>query len=129
MLRLFAGTYSLRQWVVIVVTAALFIGLGFLWLDPQQRGYVGASGVLHGVLAAGMVRWWRTEQRFDAVLLTLILVGKLVWEQSQGSLPLSGAMPVAIDAHLYGAVGGFCSAGCLEWLAYRRREQSSRAPL
>jgi hypothetical protein len=86
------------------------IDAGFVLFEPQLQWYVGLSGVLHGALAAGVVAWWRHETRPLALALTLVLVGKLAWEQWHGALPLSGDMPVIVDAHLYGAVGGFLGA-------------------
>jgi hypothetical protein len=92
----------------------LCIDLGMWLLMPQLQWYVGLSGVLHAVLAAGTVVWWKTEPRLLAVLLTLILVGKLIWEQTQGALPLSGDLPVVVNAHLYGEVGGLLGAA-MRW--------------
>jgi rhomboid family GlyGly-CTERM serine protease len=103
---LFPRHFSVVNWVVIVVASLVAIDAGFVWNEPQLHWYVGLSGVLHGCLAAGAVAWWRYESRGLALALTSVLVGKLVWEQWQGALPLSGDMPVIIDAHLYGALGG-----------------------
>ena len=50
--------------------------------------------------------------------LSVVLVGKLAWEQWQGALPLSGDMPVVVDAHLYGAIGGALAGA---WLAVHNR--------
>ena len=107
---LFPRHYSMPRWGFIGVLSVLAIDVGFVWREPQLAWYVGLSGVLHGVLAAGAVAWWRYESRLLALALTAILVGKLAWEQSQGSLPFSGDMPVIVDAHLYGALGGLIAA-------------------
>lgn len=106
MVMLFHGTYRPVQWVVIVALSIAAIDLGFLLLMPQLMWYVGLSGVLHGVLAAGTLAWWRREDWRLATALTAITVGKLAWEQWQGPLPLSGELPVVINAHLFGAIGG-----------------------
>ncbi len=42
----------------------------------------------------------------DGWILVLFLIGKLVYEQAQGALPLTAGGAVIVDAHLYGAVGG-----------------------
>ena len=107
---LFPVEYSLAGWTVIVLASVLAIDLGFVFLRPGLVWYVGASGVLHGVLAAGAIKWWREQPRWLAAVLSAILLGKLTWEQTQGALPLSGSMPVIVDAHLFGAVGGACAA-------------------
>ncbi|WP_324314100.1 rhombosortase [Povalibacter sp.] len=107
---LFGRDYTPRQWLIVLLASAVSIDVGFVLFEPQLQWYVGLSGVLHGALAAGAVAGWRHESRSLALTLTLVLVGKLVWEQWQGALPLSGDMPVIVDAHLYGAVGGFLGA-------------------
>ena len=110
MAALFNRTYSFASWAVIVVMGIVCIDLGMWLLMPQLQWYVGLSGVLHAVLAAGTVAWWKTEPKPLAALLTLILVGKLFWEQTQGALPLSGDLPVVVNAHLYGEIGGLLGA-------------------
>lgn len=120
---LFRATYRCWQWALITLIAALSIDLGLMYLMPQLLWYVGLSGVLHGILAAGAVAWWRIESTAMATALTCILIGKLSWEQWQGALPLSGDLPVIVNAHLYGAVGGLVIALMLvNQLPMRKRD-------
>lgn len=116
---LFPREYSLCGWLLILASSVVTIDLGFVLLEPQLQWYVGLSGVLHGALAAGALGWWRHESRGLALALSAVLVGKLAWEQWHGALPLSGDMPVVVDAHLYGAIGG-ALAGVLLWRRSRR---------
>ncbi len=120
---LFPREYSLRGWLLILASSIATIDLGFVFLEPQLEWYVGLSGVLHGALAAGAIGWWKHESRPLALALTAVLLGKLAWEQWHGALPLSGDMPVVVDAHLYGAIGG-ALAGAL--LAMHNRAPSGR---
>lgn len=113
---LFPRGYSGLEWCVIGLASLLAIDIGFWWLEPQLQWYVGLSGVLHGLLAAGAMAWWRIESKILAAALSSILIGKLCWEQLQGALPLSGGMPVIVDAHLYGAVGGLMAGVALHLL-------------
>jgi rhomboid family GlyGly-CTERM serine protease len=117
---LFARDFRPMQWLLIWVLSTLAIDIGFVWFEPQLDWYVGLSGVLHGMLAAGAVAWWRSEPKPLATALSLVLIGKLAWEQTQGALPLSGDLPVVVNAHLYGAVGG-AAAGFLLWSFSRFR--------
>jgi rhomboid family GlyGly-CTERM serine protease len=103
---LFHATYQPWQWAQIVLIAALSVDAGLIYLMPQLTWYVGLSGILHGVLAAGAVAWWCVETKPMAATLTMILIGKLMWEQWQGALPISGELAVIVNAHLYGAIGG-----------------------
>lgn len=105
---LFAREYRAFEWCLIVVLSALGIGLGLWQFDPQVQWYVGASGVLHAAMAVGSVKRL-VERQWDRWILAVFLMGKLALEQYaqvHGSKPLSGAVPVIVDAHLYGAVTG-----------------------
>ncbi len=102
--------FSRSEWMVIIAAACAAIASGFIWLSPNLQWYVGLSGLLHGCLAAGAVVWWRVERPLLAAALTILLVAKLSWEQLHGALPLAGTLPVIVDAHLYGALGGAMAA-------------------
>ncbi len=51
---LFAQDYDPVEWCVIVLSGALAISSGLWWLSPRVAWYVGASGVLHSIMAAGV---------------------------------------------------------------------------
>lgn len=110
---LFARDYPPRQWLVIVLGSIAVIDAGLALWDSTLRWYVGSSGALHGVMAAGTLAHLRRRER-DGWLLAAFLAGKLVWEQSFGALPLSGDDPVVVDAHLFGAAGGLAAAAFLK---------------
>jgi rhomboid family GlyGly-CTERM serine protease len=103
---LFPRHYSTRAWLAIGVASLMAIDVGFVRNEPELEWYVGLSGVLHGALAAGALAWWRLESKPLALALTAIVAGKLAWEQWAGALPLSGDLPVIVNAHLYGTIGG-----------------------
>jgi rhomboid family GlyGly-CTERM serine protease len=107
---LFAREYSAGRWAVIILASIAAIDAG-LWLrDPEIDWYVGASGVLHGALAAGVVaRMHRRDP--DGWLLAAFLAAKLSYEQFAGAMPFSaGIGPVIVNAHLYGAAGALVAA-------------------
>ena len=126
---LFTKTYSVRQWLFILAVGMAAIDGGFLAFEPQLQWYVGASGVLHSALAAGAVAWWRVESRGMALALTAVMIGKLTWEQVHGALPFVGSMPVIVDAHLYGAIGGTVAAVLLAIVRRRSAGGASAARL
>ena len=110
---LFARDYTPRQWLAIVLGAMAGIDAG-LWLcDSTVVWYVGSSGVLHGVLAAGALAHLRRGERDRWVLAGLVAV-KLAYEHWVGALPLSGSDPVVVSAHLYGVIGGAGAAAFLK---------------
>ena len=112
---LFARDYRPRQWLAIVLAAAAAIDAG-LWLrDSTVTWYVGSSGVLHGVMAAGTLAHLRRGD-LDGWLLAAFLIVKLCYEQLAGALPFTdSAHGVVVDAHLYGALGGIAVAAFLQF--------------
>ena len=106
----FARDYDTVEWCVIVLSGALAISCGLWWLSPSVGWYVGASGVLHSVMAAGCAKHL-AERAWDRWLLLIGLCGKLVYEQSTGH----AAPMIVVDAHLYGAAAGFAVGAALSW--------------
>jgi rhomboid family GlyGly-CTERM serine protease len=95
-------------WALIAVASVCAIDAGLWFRNPELLWYVGLSGVLHGILAAGIVVSLQRPQ-IEWVALGLLLVAKLGWEQFYGPLPGSEGSsggPVVVAAHLYGAIGG-----------------------
>jgi rhomboid family GlyGly-CTERM serine protease len=122
---LFADSYRAIEWTLIVMLSALAIGLGLWWFDPLLQWYVGASGVLHAVMAGGCVKRF-TRGEWDRWIIAVGLTFKLVFEQSgqaRGHSLSSGSLPIVIDAHLYGAVAGALigAALCARIAIIRRR--------
>lgn len=97
-----------RQWALVAVLSVAAIDAGFWWLDRDLLWYVGLSGLLHGLLAAGAVRGLR-ELPVESVIICVVIVAKLAYEQMMGALPgseLAAGGDVIVNAHLYGAIGG-----------------------
>ena len=112
---LFAQDYDAEEWCAIVLAGALAISSGLWWLSPHVAWYVGASGVLHSVMAAGAAKHL-AERAWDRWILIAFLCAKLVYEQFGGhEQPL-----VVVDAHLYGALCGFAAGAALASLHPRR---------
>jgi rhomboid family GlyGly-CTERM serine protease len=105
---LFAQDYDAVEWCAIVLAGALAISSGLWWLSPRVSWYVGASGVLHSVMAAGAAKHL-VERSWDRWILILGLCGKLAWEQ----LREPSAVLIVVDAHLYGALCGFAVGAAL----------------
>lgn len=108
---LFGHRLSQTGWSIILISSLLGTTMGLLLFNPTLSWYVGLSGALHGLFIAGCVAEIKLKYRFGIVLL-VILVGKILWEQFQGPLPgTSDAAggPVIVDAHLYGALAGFAA--------------------
>lgn len=98
------------HWAAVAVASGTTVAAGLWFLRPDLAWYLGASGVLHGLWAAAGVaarRRWPLEGHVTLALLA----AKLAGEQWLGPLsPSADGLPVIVDAHLYGAVGGLLVA-------------------
>lgn len=103
---LFARDYRPRQWLAILLGSIAAIDAG-LWLrDSTVAWYVGSSGALHGIMAAGTLAHLR-RQDMDGWILSVFILVKLAYEQSAGALPFTDSHAgVVVDAHLFGTLGG-----------------------
>ncbi len=109
---LVGSSYTTTSWLLIITASIAAMDIGFWFLNPQLHWYVGMSGLLHGLLAAGIVARLHPANG-ETILLLVLLVAKIGWEQVAGPVPGSEATsggPVVVDAHLYGAVGGVIGA-------------------
>ena len=93
-------------WLSFYIVCALFISIMVYW-EGQVFWYVGASGVLHGLmmLAAFFSKWLESWRRL--AMLVLIL-GKVIWEQtpwySDEQIHSMIGGHVVVDAHFWGAM-------------------------
>jgi len=117
---LVGGAYDIRRWAMVCALSVLTMDVGLWLFDPDLQWYVGLSGLLHGILAAGIVVALEKPDK-ETLALLLLLIAKLAWEQYGGPLPGSEATAggrVVVDSHLFGAIGGAAAA---IWLRIRVR--------
>jgi rhomboid family GlyGly-CTERM serine protease len=109
---IFAPMLRGRDWLLAAGCSALAIDAGLFFFHPIIEWYVGLSGVLHGLWAAGCVLGL-LQRRREAIPLAVLLVGKLAYEGLLGPLPMTSeiaAGSVVTQAHAWGAAGGALSA-------------------
>jgi rhomboid family GlyGly-CTERM serine protease len=109
---LVGDVFDRLRWLVISAISILTMDVGLWVFDPELMWYVGLSGLLHGILAAGLVANLRKPDK-ETVALSVLLLLKLVWEQLGGPLPGSEGTAggaVVVDSHLFGALGGVLAA-------------------
>lgn len=100
--------FSWLRWLVIGALSIAAMDLGFWFIHRSLDGYVGLSGLLYGLLVAGLLAGVVRRDR-EAIILGVFIVAKIAWEQFAGPMPGSEATSggkVIVEAHLYGAVGG-----------------------
>ncbi|MEM8984211.1 MAG: rhombosortase [Pseudomonadota bacterium] len=109
---LFAAVMTPSYWLLATVCSALSVSLGLYWFNPTVIWYVGFSGVLHGLFVAGATAMSQHEKVL-AIGLLVGLAAKLGFEQWVGPMPGSehtAGGRVIVDAHLYGAIGGWLAS-------------------
>ena len=122
---LFLPLKSLRWWALALLSCCLAVGIGLLLFSPQVSNYVGLSGALYGVLAAGLLlRLMEPEKmRWLNLLVLMAIAGKVIEQQLPSFDPnylraFIGGRVVA-DAHLYGLICGLLIA-LIEIVSRRR---------
>jgi rhomboid family GlyGly-CTERM serine protease len=117
-------SYGLANWLLIWIISVVGTSAGLWFLEPQLNWYVGLSGVLHGIILAGIIAE-RRALGIELWVVLLFVVGKLGYEQAFGPLPGSAestGAAVIINSHLYGAIAGVLAA---VFLAIRVRAAAS----
>ncbi len=100
---------SVARFIGLIFWCCLSVGVGIYYLNPEYAIYAGLSGSIHGFLVAGLMFNKRHTHWINGIFIALIF-GKILYEHRpdykatdlQDLLPV----PVAYDAHLYGAVAG-----------------------
>ena len=118
--------YSLIRFSSLLLLCCVTVGAGIYLLNPEYGTYAGLSGAIHGLIVAGLLHshlhtYWLRIPALGIVLL------KLWQEQSPGyqatELQHLIPVPVATDAHLYGAVAGLIFV-IIDWLLKMIRKTS-----
>jgi len=100
--------YSQSNYTLLFLLTALTTSLGINYFSPDLQQYVGLSGVLHGIFVFGAIMDIRANDK-TGYLLFIGLWLKIAYEQIYGAsteVSLLIDASVAIDAHLWGALGG-----------------------
>jgi rhomboid family GlyGly-CTERM serine protease len=102
--------YQLKNYSLLFFTSALVCSLGLYFFSPSIIQYVGLSGVLHGFFVWGALMDIKNRDKTGYLLFIGVCL-KIAHEQFYGtSSDVSQLIEanVAIDAHLWGALGGLC---------------------
>ena len=100
--------YTFANYTVVFIFSAIMATLGIHFFSPEINQYVGLSGVLHGFFIWGAFKDIEHKDK-TGYLLLLGVLGKVIYEQIVGPNQEVASLinaTVAIDAHLWGMIGG-----------------------
>ena len=125
---LFIDSMSVKTFIISSIILSLFVGLGLYYFSPGLEKYYGFSGALYGLFIVGGTTVILQKDYVTGLLLYLFIGGKIIWDSlygaSQSSAELIG-IPVAVDAHIFGAIGAiFISVGLYLSYFYLNRKKN-----
>ncbi len=111
----FFDSVSLKTFSIATLFLSAFVGLGLYFLDPDIHKYYGFSGALYGLFLVGATTSFLMKDWLTGGSVALFIIGKIIWDLIYGGSSSSAELigiPVAVHAHLYGAIGAiFISLG------------------
>lgn len=100
--------YTLKNYSLLFLVSALTCSFGLYLYSPDIQQYVGLSGVLHGIFVFGAIMDILHKDKTGYLLFIGVWL-KVAHEQFYGASADVASLieaSVAIDAHLWGAIGG-----------------------
>lgn len=100
--------YSIKNYTALFLFCAMTTSIGIYYYNPSLIQYVGLSGVLHGIFVFGAIMDIYSKDKTGYLLFIGVWL-KIAHEQIFGaSSDVSNLIDanVAVDAHLWGAIGG-----------------------
>ena len=126
----FDDLLSVRRLALWFLVSAPLVGGAFYYLDAELAGYVGLSGILHGLFVLCLVLGIRGQPVLHLLVLALV-VGRLVYEQMP-DYDVNYARDwiggrVHVNAHLYGAIVGGLLGSILWWREHLKKRNTQSA--
>ena len=107
---IFYSDLTLKTLIISILILAISVGLGLYLFDLKIATYYGLSGVLYGLFLVGATKTILQKDWLTGVVVAFFIIGKIAWDLIYGSSSASAELigvPVAVHAHLYGAIGAF----------------------
>lgn len=107
---IFFDNLSLKTFIISILFLCPSVGIGLYLFNPELQKYYGFSGVLYGLFLVGATTAILAKDWFTGITVTLFIIGKIIWDLTYGASSSSAELigvPVAVHAHLYGAIGAF----------------------
>lgn len=115
--------YSVSNYSLLFLSSVIICSLGMYTFSPDIQQYVGLSGVLHGIFVFGAIMDIRHKDKTGYLLFIGVWL-KIAHEQFYGASEEVSSLieaNVAIDAHLWGALGGLLFS--LTYLLYLKKRE------
>lgn len=106
--------YTIKNYSLLFLISALICSTGLFYFSQDIKQYVGLSGVLHGIFVFGALMDIRCGDKTGYLLFFGVWL-KIAHEQYYGASAEVASLinaNVAIDAHLWGALGGLVFSCC-----------------
>ncbi len=107
-------SFSVMRYSLLLLFCCLGVSLGVFMLSPEYETYAGLSGIIHGIIVAGLILNKRHPYWVNGLFLFLVFA-KIIQEQqpSYQTTALQSMLPVAVafGAHLYGGISGVVFGG------------------
>jgi len=106
--------YHYINYSLLFICSALITSFGLYTFSPELQQYVGLSGALHGIFVWGAMMDIRHKEKTGYLLFIGVWL-KIANEQYIGASENVAQLieaSVAIDAHLWGAIGGMFFSFC-----------------
>lgn len=113
--------YNRINYLFVFIVCAVTTTFGITIFSPEITQYVGLSGILHGLFIWGTIKDIQHKDKTGYLLLAAILL-KVLYEQLMGPSAEVAKLisaTVAIDAHLWGMIGGGI-IGIASYFSYKR---------
>ena len=120
--------YNLKNYSLLFITSALICSAGLFYFSPEIHQYVGLSGVLHGIFVFGAILDIRYKDKTGYLLFIGVWL-KIAHEQFYGASKQVSTLidaNVAIDAHLWGAVGGLIFSCCYVIIGIQKQRSTNQ---
>lgn len=106
---LFFTQEPVKNYLLSLFLLSLVLGLALMLFKPEYSPYVGLSGLLHGLLAQGIILSKAYTRPIKSIALVLLFL-KLLYEQSpwysSADLEVAVGAQIATEAHAIGAFLG-----------------------
>ena len=105
----FPGKHGISRILFYLISCGIAVTAGIQLFSSDIEWYSGLSGVLHGVFIIKAYDEWSVSKKLGGAMVGALGI-KLGYEQLMGGSENVARLiggPVAVDAHLFGAIGGF----------------------